>query len=492
MRPAAHDASRLPTGLLIGDTWHSTSSAGTMQHVNPATGRVQAEFPVAGRSEVDESVRAGRTALTEFRKWSPLERRLLLQRIATKFREHAEEFSTIATLECGMIAPVADMMGESAAAWFDYYAGWTDKVVGSVIPGPSTSLNYTLSEPYGVVAVILTWNGPTGSIGMKVAAAFAAGCTVVLKPPELAPFGSNLFAQLCLEAGLPPGAINVVPGGADAGDALVRHPGIDKISFTGGPTTARRIQAACADSLTPLVLELGGKSANIVFADANLDDAARHAAQGITRLAGQVCHSPTRLLVEESAYDNVVSAVVRQLDDMRVGDPFDPESEMGPVINGQACERIMAVIDGAKREHQGALLAGGERIGGSLAEGFFIRPTAFGDVDPSASLAREEVFGPVLAITRFRSEEQAVEMANDSPYGLAAHLHTNDLSRAHRMAAALDVGNVAVNGGLANAGPTGPFGGVKDSGYGKEGGIEGIEEYLRVKNVNIKVSCDRP
>src|SRR5437763_1337250 len=230
-------AESLPTGLLVGDTWLTKSSGGVMEHVNPTTGKVQAEFPVAGPEEVDASVQAARRALREFRKWTPLERRLLLQRIAALFREHAAEFATIATLECGMIAPVAAAMGESAAAWFDYYAGWTDKVTGSVVPGPTSSLDYTLHEPYGVIAVILTWNGPTGSIGMKVAAAFAAGCTVVLKPPELAPFGSNLFARLCLEAGLPAGAINVVPGGAESGEALVRHPGVDKISFTGGPAT---------------------------------------------------------------------------------------------------------------------------------------------------------------------------------------------------------------------------------------------------------------
>lgn len=475
----------LPTGLLVGGEWLRESSGGTLEHVNPATGRVQRVFPVAGVAEVDASVRAARDALAVYRRWSPIERRDLLRRIADLCRRYSEEFATIASLECGMIKPVAAGMGASAASWFEYYAGWTDKIVGEV--SPSENLNYTLVEPYGVVAVILTWNGPTGSIGMKVAAALAAGCTVVLKPPELAPFSSNLFGEICREAGLPDGAMNVVPGGPEAGNALVAHPEVDKISFTGGPETARRIQAACAESLTPLILELGGKSANLVFEDADLERAATSAANTLVRLAGQVCHAPTRLLVQDSVYEQVVGRVAEVLDSIQVGLPSDPSSAMGPVISGPACERIMSVIDHARDEKMGELLAGGKRLGGELADGFFVRPTLFSDVDTGSPLAQKEVFGPVLSAIRFKDEEEAIRLANDTPYGLAGHVQTTNLARAHRVAAALDAGNVAINGGLVNAGPLAPFGGVKDSGYGKEGGRAGIEEYCRVKNVNINL-----
>jgi acyl-CoA reductase-like NAD-dependent aldehyde dehydrogenase len=483
---AVQEAEALPSGLFIAGRWASESGGGTMEHVNPATGRVQRTFPVAGVAEVNESVAAAKAALGDYRQWSPADRRDLLLRIAALCRSHAAEFATIGTLECGMIQPVANGMGASAAKWFEYYAGWTDKIVGEVTPG--AGLNYTLIEPYGVVAVILTWNGPTGSIGMKVAAALAAGCTVVLKPPELAPFSSNLFARICVEAGLPSGVLNVIPGGPEAGTALVSHPDVDKISFTGGPGTARAIQKACADSLTPLILELGGKSANIVFEDADIEHAAAVAVRGLTRLSGQVCHAPTRLLIQDSVYAAVTGRVAELLDAVQVGLPTDAASAMGPVISGPACDRIMSVIEGARRDAAGRLLAGGNRLGGELAEGFFIRPTAFGDVDNQSPLAQQEVFGPVLAAMRFRDEEEAIELANATPYGLAGHLQTKDLARAHRVAARLDAGNVSVNGGLVNAGPEAPFGGVKDSGYGKEGGRAGIEEYVRVKNVNVNLA----
>jgi aldehyde dehydrogenase (NAD+) len=485
---AVEQAEALPSGLFIGGRWVLESEAGTMEHVNPATGRVQRTFPVAGVAEVNESVAAAKEALRTYRRWSPIERRDVLLRIAALCRRYSPDFATIGTLECGMIQPVANGMGASAAKWFEYYAGWTDKIVGEVTPDLGPNLNYTRVEPVGVVAVILTWNGPTGSIGMKVAAALAAGCTVVLKPPELAPFSSNLFARICVEAGLPAGVLNVIPGGPDAGNALVAHPDIDKISFTGGPGTARLIQKACADSLTPLVLELGGKSANIVFEDANLEQAAAVAVRGLTRLSGQVCHAPTRLLIQDSVYEAVTGRVAELLDQVRVGRPEDADSAMGPVISGPACERIMSVIDTARRDEAGRLLAGGSRLGGELSEGFFIRPTVFGEVSNDSSLAQQEVFGPVLAAMRFGDEDEAIELANGTPYGLAGHVQTQDLARAHRVAALLDVGNVSVNGGLPNAGPESPFGGVKDSGYGKEGGRAGIEEYLRIKNVNVNLA----
>lgn len=479
-------AASLPTGLLIGDEWLDRSSGGTMQHINPATGESQASFPVAGPAEVDAAVAAAREALRVFRRWTPQERRAVMHRIAAMVDARADEFATLATLECGMIAPVAASMGPKLSGWFQYYAGWTDKLDGSVVssvPG----FNYTLPEPFGVIAVILTWNGPTASIGNKVAPAIAAGCTVVLKPPELAPFGSNLFAQICLDAGLPPGVINVVPGGPEAGNALVVHPGVDKISFTGGPGTARSIQAACAASLTPLVLELGGKSPNLVFEDADLARAAAASADGITRLAGQICVAPSRLYVQDSVYDEVVERVVERLANVKVGDPFEPSSEMGPLISGGACERVVGVVADAKSRGDGKLLFGGERLSGSLADGFFMSPAAFGEVSNTSPLARNEVFGPVLAISRFEDEESAIELANDTPYGLAAYLHTSDISRAHRVAARLDAGNVAVNGGTSVNGPFAPFGGFKDSGYGKEGGLAGLLEYTRVKNVNINL-----
>lgn len=485
-----HDAKRaaetLPSGLFIGGRWIHESGGGIMEHVNPATGKVQRTFPVAGPAEVNEAVAAARQALRGFGQWSPIDRRDLLLRIAALCRRYSAEFAAIATLENGTIQSVANGVAALAAKWFEYYAGWTDKIVGEVTPG--AGLNYTRVEPYGVVAVILTWNGPTGSIGMKVAAALAAGCSVVLKPPELAPFSSNLFARISVEAGLPAGVLNVLPGGPGAGNALVGHPDVDKISFTGGPATARLVQRACADSLTPLILELGGKSPNIVFADADLEQAAMVAARRLARLAGQVCHAPTRLLIQDSVYDAVAGRVAGLLDEVRVGPPADPASAMGPVISGPACERIMSVIDQARREDAGRLLAGGTRLGGELSGGFFIRPTVFGDVDNQSPLAQQEVFGPVLAAMRFRDEDEAIELANGTPYGLAAHVQTKDLARAHRVAARLDVGNVSVNGGLPNAGPEAPFGGVKDSGYGKEGGRAGIEEYLRIKNVNVNLA----
>lgn len=477
-------AAALPTRFLIGSEWIANGTGGELVHHNPATGKPQATVPMAGAEEVDAAVASARLGLATYRRWTPAERAALLHRIAALLRERSPEFSAVCSLESGQIQSHAQHAAVRASQWFDYYAGWADKLNGEVVPA-APGFNYTMPEPYGVVAIILTWNGPTVSIGMKVAAALGAGCAVVLKSPELAPFTSNMFGQVCLDAGIPPGVLNVISGGREAGTTLVRHPDIDKISFTGGPETARAIQADCAQSLTPLVLELGGKSANLVFADADVERAAALAAGGITMMAGQVCIAPSRLLVERSICDEVSDRVVESLARTSLGDPFDPSVDMGPVISERACERIVSVIDRARADGAGELAVGGERVGGELADGYFVQPTAFVNVDPTSSLAREEVFGPVLAITPFDDESEAIAIANDSPFGLAAYVQTSNVTRALRVASQLDAGNVAINGGTPSAGPVGPFGGFKNSGYGKEGGLAGILEFVRIKNVNI-------
>jgi aldehyde dehydrogenase (NAD+) len=473
--------------LLIDGEWRTRGTGGIVDHVSPVTGRVQAEVPLGGRSEVQESVAAATAAAQSFGRSKPNERGEILMNISRLLQSRSADFVGALCAECGMLRRMAQAITQQAISWFAYYAGWTDKLTGDAVIDESGGLNYSLLEPYGVIAILYSWNGPLGSIGMKVAPALAAGSCVVLKPPELAPFSATLFGEVCIEAGLPDGVMNIVTGDAVAGDALVRHPDVDKISFTGGVPTARKIQMACAESLTPLVLELGGKSANIVFSDADLPRAMSTAVLGLSRLSGQVCHAPTRLLVQRDIYDAFTGEVADKLDSVVVGDPTSSASEMGPVISAEACARIMSTIEAAKEQGFGELRAGGSKLGGTLEGGFFIRPTAFGEVENSSPLAQEEVFGPVLAMMPFEDEDEAVALANDSRYGLAAHLHTSDLSRAHRVARSLRVGNVAVNGGKANGGPMGTFGGVKDSGFGREGGRHGVEEFLQVKNVNVNL-----
>jgi aldehyde dehydrogenase (NAD+) len=268
------------------------------------------------------------------------------------------------------------------------------------------------------------------------------------------------------------------------GAALVAHPGIDKISFTGGIATARAISAACSERLVPLLLELGGNSANIVFDDADMSKAVQ-SALGITALSGQACIVPSRLLVHDSIYDRFVDSVIGALAQIPVGDPFDEQSMMGPIITETACERILGFVERARDAGSGKLLLGGERLGGSLAAGYYVPPTVFGDVDNASEISREEIFGPVLSVMRFSDEDEAIALANDIEYGLAAYVHTRDLSRAIRVAGALDAGNLGVNGGGAMGGPEAPFGGVKQSGYGREGGKAGVLEFIRLKNVMV-------
>ena len=319
---------------------------------------------------------------------------------------------------------------------------------------------------------------------MKVPAALAAGNTVVIKPSELTPFSADLYADLAAEAGIPDGVINVLPGSAEAGAALVAHPLVKKVSFTGGPDTARKILHTCAEHIKPSVMELGGKSGNIVFEDANLD-----AACGVGTLlsvgfmTGQGCALPTRMIVARPVYDDVIARVEAIASMIKVGDPFEPDTVSGPVVNDAALQRITGVIERAKGD--GArLLTGGERLGGDLADGYYLQPTVFADVDPQSELAQKEVFGPVLSIIPFDNEEEAIEIANSTPYGLSGYVFTNELKRAHRVAEALETGEVLINGAM-NLSVHRPFGGIGISGMGKEGGREGLDEFLQTKSVSI-------
>jgi aldehyde dehydrogenase (NAD+) len=477
-------AAVLETGLLLGDRWVAQSEGGVMEHVNATSGKVQKAFPIASVGEVDEAVQAARSAFDGWRRWMPDARREVLLRLADLLVANAKEFGAIASLETGSL--YSEYNARYASDWFRYYAGWCDKLSGeSIRPYPFTGIDFTVPEPIGVAGVIVTWNGPLGFCGMAGAPALAAGCCVVIKAPELAPFSTVTFGRLCLEAGIPPGVVNVITGGPEVGNALVTHPGVDKISFTGGTVTARKLQEACAATLKPLVMELGGKSANIVFDDADVTKAIGLAAR-FTGNSGQGCSLPTRLLVHRSLYSQVLDGVVALAEQVVVGDPFDPTTTMGPVISAGAADRILGMVGEATSSDSGILATGGGRKGGDLADGFFVEPTVLADVDPTSTIAQEEVFGPVLCVLPFDEEAEAVEIANGTRYGLAAYVQTTDMARAHRMIDALQAGNVHINGsGPGPVSPASPFGGVKQSGYGRQGGREGIAEFLRTKNVYI-------
>jgi aldehyde dehydrogenase (NAD+) len=467
-------------GHLVGGDWSPSAAAGTYVHRYAATGQPQAEVGLAGAADVDAAVTAAREAQPAWAATSPLERAAILYRLADLLEHDGPQAAELAALDNG--TPISVMNpGFYTAAWVRYYAGWCDKLDGEVLSGEA-GLSYVRLEPYGVVAAIPPWNGSMMGMGQKCSPALAAGNTVVAKPPELAPFGMLRFAELAIAAGMPAGVLNVVVGGAEAGEALVGHPGIDKISFTGGGVAARKMMVKAAENLTPLALELGGKSANIVFPDADLDAAAGMCAIfGTALLAGQGCALPTRTYVHEDVYDAVVEKVLATLAAFPVGDPLDPGSFIGPVVSEQAMERILGVIERAKADGA-TVLTGGDRLDGELAAGWFVAPTVFGDVDHDSDLARNEVFGPVQAILRFSSEAEVLEKANDSPFGLGAYVHTRDSSRVQRMINGLQAGTVVANG-MGGISPAAPFGGYKQSGFGREGGRPGIEEFVQRKSV---------
>jgi aldehyde dehydrogenase (NAD+) len=485
-RPSAGSAiQQLPSRILVGGEWRTAGTGGTHEHVNPATGRVQHVVPMAGPQDIDDAVVAARSAFAAWRDWTPSRRRRTLTDLADLVRHNTLELAAITTAEVGIPVSMASFSVDFAADWIEESAGWADRIAGEVPPTDrSTGLVYTRADPVGVVGALTTWNGPIAAFAMAVAPALAAGCTTVVKPSELAPFGALRIAELCLEAGIPPGVVSVAPGRADAGEALVSHPDIDKIVFTGSPATARQIAARCAHNLTPTLFELGGKSAVIVCDDADLDRVVT-SVLALAFAAGQSCTLGSRLLVHHSIATELTERLVAAFETLKQGDPTDPATMLGPVINAAACDRIMSMIDRARAYARVA--TGGRRLDGDLAAGYFIAPTLIDKIDNRAEIARTEVFGPVVSLIEFADETDAIAIANDSEFGLAGYVFTTDVSRAHQLAEQLDVGSVTVNGGSVPIAAAAPFGGRKNSGYGKQGGRAGVLEFLSTKTIQIVV-----
>lgn len=472
--------------LHIGHETLATASGGTYDHVNPVTGKLQATIPLAGPAEVDRAVAKAESARDSWRRTVPEVRREMLIRLADLIEARRADFAEAAAFDGGTPRLFGERGVDTAIAWVRYYAGWCDKISGELLSTLDTrgEFAYTMPEPIGIVGIIITWNGPLISLCMKVAPALAAGNCVIVKPAELTPFAPELFAQLVADAGFPDGVFSLFPGSADAGEALARHKKVELISFTGGPITARKIMIACAEAIKPSVMELGGKSASLLFPDADIDAACQRAVfWTIGVLSGQGCALPTRLLVHTAIYDEVLVKLQAIAAQFKVGDPMEEGVMVGPLVNA-AATRVMGMFDRVRETGSGRFLMGGNRCGGDLAAGNFIEPTIIADADPDSEIAQVEIFGPALVVIRFEDEDDAVRIANNSDYGLAAFIQSSNLGLVHRLAERLRSGGVYVNGAY-QIHPHTPFGGVGISGFGKEGGRAGLDEFLRYKTVAI-------
>jgi acyl-CoA reductase-like NAD-dependent aldehyde dehydrogenase len=472
--------------LLIGGAWTPGRAGGTITTLNPATETALCAVALADEGDVDQAVGAARKAFDDG-VWSgmaPGERARLLWRVAELIDRDVETLAMLITLDNGK--PLAEARGEagSAAEIFRYYSGWPTKLFGETNPANPGMMSMTVREPLGVCALIVPWNGPVASPAWKIAPALACGNTVVLKASEVTPLAALKLGDLLLEAGVPPGVVNIVVGtGAVAGAALTSHPMVDKISFTGSTAVGMEIQRVAAATMKRVSLELGGKSACIVFDDADLETAATSLAAGIFKNQGQLCIAASRMFVHERLYDAFSERLSELAHSVRLGDPLAPETTMGPLVSKTQYDRVMGYIALGK-EGGGSVRAGGAR--GPQAQGYFVQPTVFAGMDNGMRVAREEIFGPVATLIPFSDEEDVVRQANDTPYGLAAGVFTRDLGRAHRVSRRLKAGSVWVN--CYNAvSPMAPFGGFKQSGVGRELGRYGLEAYTEVKAIAIKL-----
>jgi acyl-CoA reductase-like NAD-dependent aldehyde dehydrogenase len=476
--------------VFVGGQWRPPASGETYATINPATEEVSAQVAKGDERDIDLAVQAARRAFDQgpWPRMAAAERARMLWKLADLITANLDEMARLESVNTGKtLFDSGKVELPFAAEVFRYYAGWTTKIHGETLNLRDGAFTFTLRQPLGVVGAIVPWNFPFLLASWKIAPALAAGNTLVLKPASLTPLTALRFAELTQEAGLPEGVFNLVPGpGGKAGMALVRHPGVDKIAFTGSTDVGKGIMREAAGSLKRVSLELGGKSPNVVFADADMEAALRGAMTGIFYNKGEVCAAGSRLLVEQRVHDEFVGKLVDRVKGLKVGDPMDKGTRMGPVVSAQQLETVLGYVEAGRREGA-TLAAGGERVRVGHGRGYFLQPTIFTGVSNSMRIAREEIFGPVLSVIPFKDADDAVAQGNETFYGLAAAVWTRDVGKALRVARSLRAGTVWVNAyNLYDAAL--PFGGFKESGFGRELGQAGLDLYTEVKSVWVDLS----
>ena len=470
--------------FVAGQRSWATSGA-SFEAIDPATGERFATVALGDKADIDAAVASARTAFEGG--WAglpPVRRVRILNQLASLLRERRAEFAALESLDVGKPLRQADDDVSAAAGYFEFFAGVADKVFGSSIPLGKGFLDFTLREPLGISAQIVPWNYPLRLAARGIAPALASGNTVVAKPAAEAGLSIVRLAELAAEAGCPPGVLNVVTGGRETGAGIAAHPGINHITFTGSVPTGIAIMKAAADNVVPVTLELGGKSPNIIFGDADLERAAASSATTLMQNAAQTCTAPTRLLLERSAHDRFVDLLAQRIRTIRMGPGLD-NPDMGPVVSERQMNRVLGYLDAGARDGATAVTGGGRSTARELAHGYFIEPTLLDHVTRGSVLEQEEIFGPVLTVTTFESVDEAIAIANGTPYGLVTGIWTRDLTKALTLATAIKSGQVRINAYSVEGSIGLPFGGYKQSGFGREQGVEALANYTQIKNVMI-------
>jgi aldehyde dehydrogenase (NAD+) len=478
-----------PKRMLIDGKWVEAASGKTFETINPSTGQVLARIAEGDSEDIDRAVAAARRAFNgAWSKFKPAQRQNLLLKLADLVDQHFDELAALDTLDMG--GPISRTRAgrQRVVGGLRYYAGQATAIHGETIENslPGNYVSFTLKEPVGVVGAIIPWNGPLGLACGKIGAALATGCTLVLKPAEQSPLTALRMAELCMEAGVPPGVVNVVPGdGETAGAALAAHMDVDKVAFTGSHFTGQKIVEASAGNLKRLQLELGGKSPDVVFADADLEAAVPGAAMAVFNNSGQICSAGTRMFVENKVYEEFSQRVADFGKKLRVGNSADPETEIGPLVSAEQLDRVTGYLAIGRQEGARVLSGGQQLTDGDMAKGYFVPPTVFADVKDDMRIAQEEIFGPVISAIPFTDIEEVIQRANKTHFGLGSGVWTRDVGKAHKLARGIRAGSVWINCYQASD-PAVPFGGYKMSGYGRERGMQHVEDHLNVKSVWIK------